>query len=161
MMRQRGFTLIELLVALAVAAIVAAVVVPSFSGFLARQQAAADVNQVISAFSFARSEAVKRRADITADLQQNQGKNWVIEIRQGDDVIRKITGSSPNVSLTPTPTSNKEVIYGALGGAQECRDRNSCEFKITHTGEARVTERTIRISATGSLYDPDASNGDA
>ncbi len=65
LMLQRGFTLIELLVTLIIVTIVATMAVPAFTGFLARQQLASDVNEIISVLSFARSEAIKQRSDMT------------------------------------------------------------------------------------------------
>ncbi|EHJ94943.1 GspH/FimT family pseudopilin [Vreelandella boliviensis] len=65
MNKQRGFTLIELLVTLIIATIIAVMAVPAFTGFLARQQLASDVNEIISVLSFARSEAIKQRSDMS------------------------------------------------------------------------------------------------
>lgn len=66
--QQRGFTLIELLVTLMIASIIAMMAVPAFGGFLARQQLASDVNEMISVLSFARSEAIKQRNDISVNF---------------------------------------------------------------------------------------------
>ncbi len=66
--RQQGFTLIELLVTLVIASIIAIIAVPAFTGFLARQQLASDVNEIISVLSFARSEAIKQRTDIAVNF---------------------------------------------------------------------------------------------
>ncbi|GAB2722936.1 pilus assembly FimT family protein [Halomonas garicola] len=89
MRRARVFTLIELLVALAVAILLITVAVPGFTGLLARQQMAGDVNQVTSAFQFARSEAIKRRAEMTVEWQSD-GDGWLIDIKDatGDKVRR-------------------------------------------------------------------------
>lgn len=65
LMLQRGFTLIELLVTLIIVTIIAVMAVPAFTGFLTRQQLASDVNEMISVLSFARSEAIKQRSDMT------------------------------------------------------------------------------------------------
>lgn len=63
--QQLGFTLIELLVTLIIATIIAIMAVPAFAGFLARQQLTGDVNEMISILSFARSEAIKQRSDVS------------------------------------------------------------------------------------------------
>lgn len=64
-MKNRGFTLIELLVTLMIATIIAVMAVPTFASFLARQQLESDVNELITVLSFARSEAIKQRSDMS------------------------------------------------------------------------------------------------
>lgn len=68
MQRVRGFTLIELLVTLAIAGLLATIVAPSMSTFMARARLASDVNQVVSALNMARSEAIKRHQNVTITL---------------------------------------------------------------------------------------------
>ena len=63
--KHNGFTLIELMVTLLVAAIVLGVGIPAFSQFIATNQMAAAVNDVTSSLHLARTEAVKRRANVT------------------------------------------------------------------------------------------------
>lgn len=67
-MRQRGFTLIELMLVLVIAALLMLVAAPAFSTFMARQQLAGDVNQLLSVMTFARSEAIKQRQPITVNF---------------------------------------------------------------------------------------------
>lgn len=57
---RRGFTLVEMLVTVAIAAILAAVAGPMLSGFLARSQMNAVVNDFTGAMQYARMEAVSR-----------------------------------------------------------------------------------------------------
>ncbi len=63
--RPNGFTLIELMVTLLVAALVLGVGVPAMSQFIATNRMAAAANDITTAFHIARSEAVKRRANVT------------------------------------------------------------------------------------------------
>lgn len=73
MQRVRGFTLIELLVTLAIAGLLATIVAPSMSTFMARARLASDVNQVVSALNMARSEAIKRHQNVTITLYLPHG----------------------------------------------------------------------------------------
>lgn len=74
--RSRGFTIIELMVVVALAALLTGIAVPSFSGFIANQRlktAAADFS--MSAV-FARSEAIKRNADVTVTAVSGGAGGW-------------------------------------------------------------------------------------
>lgn len=63
--KHNGFTMIELLIALAVAAILLAVGIPSFSGAIKNSQVSADYNGLLQSLYMARSEAVKRTASVS------------------------------------------------------------------------------------------------
>ncbi|WNK20603.1 GspH/FimT family pseudopilin [Halomonas piscis] len=147
MRRARGFTLIELLVALAVAILLITVAVPGFTGLLARQQVAADVNQIASAFQLARSEAIKQRREVqvSVEVQPNE-RGWTIEVREGDTLVRRVTGGGKNVSFTPDEV---EVTYGPLGMAEGkgC----PCELAIEPVGSGAGEPRIIKISKAGGL----------
>lgn len=62
---EKGFTLIELMITLLVAAVILGVGVPNFQEFIANNRMAAATNDVISALHMARSEAIKRRTNVT------------------------------------------------------------------------------------------------
>ncbi|WP_017431355.1 GspH/FimT family pseudopilin [Vreelandella jeotgali] len=143
MQRVRGFTLIELLVTLAIAGLLATIVAPSMSTFMARARLASDVNQVVSAFNFARSEAIKRRTNVTAELQSD-GDGWRIDVREkeGDD-IRHVTGGGQNVSVTPA-----KVTYGRLGMVDSC---SPCNLTVEPEDSKAGDPRTIKISKAGGL----------
>ena len=66
-----GFTLVELLVTLMVAAIVLGIGVPAFNGFIATNRMAAAANDITSALHLARTEAIKRRANVTLCASSN------------------------------------------------------------------------------------------
>ncbi|WP_244511362.1 pilus assembly FimT family protein [Vreelandella arcis] len=80
--QQRGFTLIELMLTLIIASLLMMVAVPSFSTFMARQQLAGDVNQLLSVMTFARSEAIKQRQPITVSFSP---PNTPISTRRPDE----------------------------------------------------------------------------
>ena len=60
MRKNRGFTAVELLVVLAVSIIVLATAIPSLRAFVLNNRRAATVNELVTAFNLARSEALKR-----------------------------------------------------------------------------------------------------
>jgi type IV fimbrial biogenesis protein FimT len=62
--RNQGFTLVELMVTLAVAIILLAVGMPLFSGIVGSNRATTQANELVSALKLARSEAVKRGAEV-------------------------------------------------------------------------------------------------
>ena len=62
---QRGFTLIELLVVVTIAAILAAIAVPSFMGLIANSTVSRAVNSFIGDTRYARGEAMRRGKSVT------------------------------------------------------------------------------------------------
>ena len=61
----RGFTLLELMFTLTVAGILLGFGVPSFVDMLRNNRAAGNINELSTAFSIARSEAIRRGANVT------------------------------------------------------------------------------------------------
>lgn len=62
---QRGFTLIEMLTTVAVVAVTTTVGVPALNGFVAGNRAASQVNTLIGALNYARSEAVSSARQVS------------------------------------------------------------------------------------------------
>lgn len=63
--RARGFTLLELMVTLTVAGMVLTIGVPSFVDLVRNNRAATNVNELLTAFAIARSESIKRGANVS------------------------------------------------------------------------------------------------
>lgn len=61
----KGFTLIELMVTISVAAILAAVAIPSMGNFINQTRLSGNVNEFIAATMLARSEAIQRSGAVT------------------------------------------------------------------------------------------------
>jgi type IV fimbrial biogenesis protein FimT len=75
----RGFSLLELMFTLTVAGILLGVGVPSFVDMLRNNRAAANINELSTAFSIARSEAIRRGANVTVCRSTNGttcGTDW-------------------------------------------------------------------------------------
>lgn len=170
--KQRGFTLIELLVTLMIATIIAVMAVPAFAGFLARQQLASDVNEIISVLSFARSEAIKQRRDISIvfsppnttttsrrpescrnneSVSEGSGETlytysgWCYEIEHGGKVMR-----IGQVARLTAPENKFTIIFQSLGDAALQGCTFPCEITISSERDG-IIPVTLAINITGSI----------
>ncbi|UYG08080.1 GspH/FimT family pseudopilin [Halomonas sp. M4R1S46] len=149
-MKIKGFTLIELLAALAVAVILATVAVPSFQELMARNRLAADFNHVLSGLNYARSEAVKRRDDITVNISGA----WQVQVTHivGGVVTTMKTLSSDDGSVaisaaTPDPFS---ITFNELGRAN-CPVGTPCSVTLQYQGG---DSETLQVNAAGMVSRP-------
>lgn len=79
----KGFTLIELIVAIAVAAILLTVAVPSLSNLIRNNRVTGQTNELVSMINFARNEAIRRNDSIDVDLIAGTD-GWSAEVRSPD-----------------------------------------------------------------------------
>lgn len=74
MRASRGFTMIELLTVMTVLAIMVAIAVPSYRNFIASQRVRAASYEISTSLLLARSEAIKRNAQVT--IAPSGGTDW-------------------------------------------------------------------------------------
>lgn len=137
-MKNTGFTLIELLVTIAVMMIIATIAVPGFQGMTARHQLASDYNLVLAGLNQARSEAIKRREDVT--FRVTQSDPWVYRITTEDNsdlAIRSARGGQ--VAITST-----NITFNALGRRANCT--SGCDIVVTHASAGSLV---VQVSTTG------------
>lgn len=79
----RGFTLIELIVAIAVAAILLTVAVPSLTKLIRDNRVASQTNELVALINLARNEAIRRNKSIDVDLI-SETDGWGAEVRTPD-----------------------------------------------------------------------------
>lgn len=73
--RMRGFTLLELMLTVGVAAVLLTLGVPSFVDLVRNNRAATNVNELLTAFSIARSESIKRGLAVSVCRSSNSTSN--------------------------------------------------------------------------------------
>jgi len=119
--RQReelGFTLLELITTVTVAAILMTVAVPSFFNTMRNSRAAANANELVSALSVARSEAIRRGARVSVCRSSNgttcnmaAGASWA-----NGWIVFVDTGGS-DTAAPPNPTAaNILRVWPAVSG---------------------------------------------
>jgi type IV fimbrial biogenesis protein FimT len=72
----RGFTLIELIVVLSIAAIISTLAAPSFAEMIRNHRLTTKANDILSELYYARSEAIRRGAQVTIRSTSNIDSNW-------------------------------------------------------------------------------------
>lgn len=142
-MNNHGFTLIELLVTIAVIVIMATIAVPGFQGMMARNQLASDYNEVLSGLYLARSEAIKRRDDVSFSSNSDS-----YSVRLDSDVLRIRNGLKSTVTWNKSD-GNIEVKFNALG---RIVDSSACDDGCTLTiSYSNADNKTIEISSFGRV----------
>ncbi|MDF2076917.1 GspH/FimT family pseudopilin [Pseudomonas mendocina] len=144
----RAFTLIELMVTLAVLAVVISLAAPSFSNMLQENRLAAMSNELQGALQLARSEAVKRRANVTlcrsnadqtaCDNETDWAGGWIMtagtEVLKVWDPIQGVVVTGPNSGIV--------FRNNGMASAQS--------WTVTHSSCTGQQKRTISVNATGS-----------
>jgi type IV fimbrial biogenesis protein FimT len=105
----RGFTMIELIVTMSVAAILAAIAVPSFVAMAQSQRRVAEVMDLVQALNNARSEATKQNS--TAGVALAANGSW----GNGYGVCCTITGATVE---TLTAIDSRSTLTADFAGAQ-------------------------------------------
>lgn len=114
-----GFTILELMVAIAVLAILAGVGVPSFREFLRNSRMTAAANDIITDFSLARSESVKRRVAVTLCKSQNGTscdttatdpfRSWIVFVDDADPAVVAATDGNGVVDANETVLRRRTI----------------------------------------------------
>jgi len=142
-----GFTLVELMVTLAIAAILLAVGMPSFSGIIKNQEIQTAARDFLAALNLARSEAIRRnmRVDLVpAEDGTDWGKGWVVFVDRNnnlkpdtDEEIIFTHGPFPaylTIKSNLTDESPKYIAYNGQG-----RTRTNTSDQQPQMGNVKLT----------------------
>lgn len=127
-----GHTLAELLFVLAIAAILASLAMPAMRGMLQQHRLSTTVNDFLAAVTLARSEAVRRSAQVVL-LPAGDGwsSGWVVAVDRnanlqhdaGDELLYSHAPPAADVAIVGSFTDNSRP-YLAYGPGGQSRSRS-------------------------------------
>jgi type IV fimbrial biogenesis protein FimT len=141
--RPAGFTLIELMVTVAVLVILTSVAAPSFSIMVANQRLKSGASDLFTALTRARSEAIKRNAEVTlAPLSSGQWQQgWRIANPGDASLTLEQHGALANTTISSGPASVVYLPNGRVKGSA------AAAFSLSVSGSPQ--HRCVRVDLSG------------
>ncbi|ERJ17889.1 Pre-pilin like leader sequence protein [Salinisphaera shabanensis E1L3A] len=157
----RGFTLLELIVAMAVAAILLAIAIPSYRSVIQRNSMAATVNDLVGDLNFARSQAVTRGRQVyvcrsngnnSCDGDGDWSDGWIIyapdpgsESPNDDNVLRVHGAMTNQISIVGNNNITSRVFFDPNGFAM------GSIGTFTATAHDSAQQTLVVIASTGRI----------
>ena len=146
--RSTGFTLTELVVTVTIVGILAAIAAPSFNDFMAQQRIRNAAFELMADLTYARSEAVKRNADVTVTRSGTWTGGWTIT-DSGGGTLRQHPAFANTISIS----AGSNAVSFSING----RASTSANFTIDDAaGKSTIPAQCIALDASGR---PRASTG--
>lgn len=140
-----GVTVVELLIVLLIVAVLSVTAGPSLASALVAQRLRAAGSDLVSALLLARSEAIKRNANVTIRpaAGDDWASGWVTTLADGQPIDQRAApGSRVRVSVSPAA-----IVY-APTGRLDGGGRTRVEF-VDVERQAGVTPRCVSVDTAG------------
>jgi type IV fimbrial biogenesis protein FimT len=165
--KTNGFTLVELLTALIVLAILFGIAIPSFRNFILNNRTTTTQNDLVTAFTYARSEALRRGTPVSVCASKDASTcsgdvdwatGWIVFVDSGaatgtrepadanEVVLQAWASTSADMSVSGNTTSY--IQYGPTGVISS---PGAATFQVYPQGCTGEHMRQIAVSAVGSL----------
>ncbi|MEE9352243.1 MAG: GspH/FimT family pseudopilin [Thiotrichaceae bacterium] len=162
-----GFTLIELLIVIVISATLIGLAVPSFQSFIKRNSLATASDEIFTAITYTRIEAIKRRTNVTFCAKNSDASNtceplaadadyangWLVFLDCNNDGVFN-TCDADGDSSTPNTTEQllktTEAYQGNISITNNDNTIKSIKFGIS--GRVSVGSGTITISSDATPF---------
>lgn len=170
-----GFTLIEMIVTVSIVAILTSIAAPSFRTMLESNKATVAANEMVSALLLARSEALKRRNNVTVctsidqttcagNGEQDFSNGWIVFVDCDKDRVVDASVDCGNAALEAETVIKAQLGSkgmnvnkgGAVGNAHfftynfTGRTDVSATFTVTKASSS-TTLKEVRVALTGRV----------
>ncbi len=169
--RQSGFTLFELMIGLGIMGILLGLAVPSFQEYGRNSRVLAFQNDLVTAFNYARNEAIRRSSPVTvcattnftacSSTPGNFRIGWLVftdeagatgSIDAGDTILQMWEGQAMNgLSMTVTGTSAQWVQFTPTGLANPIATDKTYLLKSSSCPTGQLRQRRININGIGAI----------
>jgi len=149
---------------IAVLAILTTLALPAFTQFVANNRLAAEANELVASFQYARSEALKRGLPVQicssadgTDCNGDWNQGWVAMVDPDgteEEIIRVWTASDDAFEFTPTNGTAQFAPAGCLDTNDDgiCgADDNGLDFELQFAGCTTDNARRVTLERTGRV----------
>lgn len=141
-LRTAGYTVVELMSSLTVVAILCGLSVPGMTGLMLDTRAKTAAIDVYSTMVYARSEAIKRNANVDVIPNGGNWKNgWTVQV--GGTVLKTVAPATSGLDDITAPAT---LTYSGDG---RLTDPGTITYVISVTGNANVMARRVIVDTGG------------